>query len=83
MRCTRESYSALLFPPRVLLCHAVGGPVSATTTASGEQGGAVLVCGFDEDEPGEHTDEAESDEDDESCDSDCPLSREGKQGEQG
>jgi alkylated DNA repair dioxygenase AlkB len=33
--------------------------VSATTTASGEQGGAVLVCGFDEDEPGEHTDEAE------------------------
>ena len=52
-------------------------------TTSKEQGGAIFVRGLDEDEPGEHGDEAESDEDDESCDADCPLSREGKQGEQG
>lgn len=50
-------------------------------TASEEQGGAVLVCGLDEDKPGEHANEAESDEDDESCDADSPLSWEGKQGE--
>lgn len=79
MRAKVPPFSTPLFPPpRVLVCHGVVGPVAVA-----EQGGAVLVCGFDEDEAGEDGDEAESDEDDESCEADGPLSREGKQGEQG